>query len=190
MNRFALASLLVSLLSASAFAQAPSDTLPPPPASETPLPSVAVTFSPIHLVIPFVEVTAEIRVNPKIGVAVTAGAGVTHVNESTTNDKITLYEGGISPRYYLTGSFRQGVQLGAEMQYLHASADSMSTVSAAGLSIGPYVGYKWTAAIGLTLEAQAGVAIIAVKGSNDTTGQTDGEKRLYPLLNLNAGWSF
>ncbi|CAN5765862.1 hypothetical protein BH11MYX2_BH11MYX2_37930 [soil metagenome] len=188
MKRLAFSALLLSTLSSLAYAQ--TDTGPSSPPSADP--AVAITFSPIHLLIPFLEVNAEIRVTPKIGLGLTAGAGVMHVNKSTSNDKVTLVEGGISPRYYLTGSFRQGVQLGAEVQYLHASADAdaMTTVSAAGLSIGPYVGYKWTAAIGLTLEAQAGVAFIAVKGSNDSTGQTDGEKRVYPLLNLNAGLSF
>jgi hypothetical protein len=181
--------LLALTTSTAAFAQGPSDTLSPP-AAQAALPSVAVTFSPIHLVIPFLEVTAEVRLAPKVGVGVTGGAGVTHINEDTTNDKVTLLEGGISPRYYLTGDFRGGVQLGAEVQYLYASANdsSMSTVSAAGLSMGPYVGYKWTAAMGLTLEAQGGVSFLAIKGSDSNSDKS--EKHVFPLLNLNAGWSF
>src|SRR4051812_19944867 len=46
-----------------------------PTVTTPPLPSVAITISPIHLVLPVVELTGEVRAGEKIGIALVAGAG-------------------------------------------------------------------------------------------------------------------
>jgi len=151
-------------------------------------PHVSLTVSPVHLVIPMAEVTAELRATSKLAASVIAGAGA--FRDEDTNTKITLVEVGVSPRYYLLGTFRHGLELGAELLYLHAGADDLtgSNVRAAGLSVGPYVGYKWIARVGFTLEAQVGASFLAVRGDSETMSTSD--SRVGPLLNLQTGWSF
>jgi hypothetical protein len=156
-------------------------------APEKPL-MASVTFSPIHLILPVAELSAEIRVAPKIGVALIGGVG--SVTPEGSDESVFVYEVGISPRYYVVGDFRQGVELGVEAVYLHASTDDqfMSTASAQGLAIGPYVGYKWVHSIGLTLEAQLGAAYLTLKGESSTATAEDTDFSV--LLNLQVGWSF
>ncbi len=151
-------------------------------------PRVAVTVSPIHLVLPVGEVTAEVRVAPKLGIAAIAGAGSVRVDD--VDRRIGVYEGGLSARYYVTGSFARGIQLGAEAIYLHAQTtdDVMSSVRAEGLGLSPFAGYKWTHHAGFTLEGQLGVTYIAVRAKSDTASAED--RRVGPMLNLNVGYSF
>ncbi|MFN0247197.1 MAG: hypothetical protein ACKV2T_09815 [Kofleriaceae bacterium] len=146
----------------------------------------SITVSPVHFALPAGELTAELAVTPKIGVAVIGGIG--SVKPALSNTRVLVYEVGISPRYYIWGNFRQGVELGVEALYVHASADdaTMTTVSAEGLAIGPYVGYKWVARVGLTLEAQLGASYFAVRGD----GVDEEDSRFAALLNLQVGWSF
>lgn len=147
-------------------------------------PSVALTVSPLLLVIPMAEVTAEIRIAPKLGVALTGGIGA--VRDPDLDDLIKLYEAGASVRYYATGSFRSGLQLGAEVMYVHATttADSVR-ILAEGLAVGPFVGYKWTHSSGFTFDGQLGVNYYTLRA--DTIMD---ESNIGPLLNLNVGWSF
>lgn len=169
-----------------AYAQEP---LPPPsmpaPDSEKPL-RASITFSPIHLVLPVGELAVEVAVAPKIGVAVIGGVGT--VTPALSDESVFVYEVGISPRYYVLGNFRQGLQLGLEAMYAHASADTqvMTTVAAEGLAIGAYAGYKWVASMGLTLEAQLGGSYFALRGD----GVDEEDSRFAVLLNLQVGWSF
>ena len=151
------------------------------------LPRVSVTVSPVHLILPVGELTAELRVHDRIGIAAIAGAGAVRVDG--IEDRITVYEGGLSARYYVTGSFRTGLQLGAEAIYLHANTtgDTMA-VKAEGLGLAPFTGYKWTARSGLTLEGQLGVTYVAVRAKSDTA--SDDDSRVGPMLNLNIGYGF
>lgn len=48
-------------------------------------PSMSLTFSPLHLVLPILELTGEYRVNPKLGVAVILGGG--KVTPETANPR-------------------------------------------------------------------------------------------------------
>ena len=94
----------------------------PPPAP--PERAIAVTISPLHLLSPVVEVTGEYRLQPKLGVAVTPGAGsVTAKDTASQEHRFTVGELGASARYYVTGSFRQGVQVGGEVMYLYVKLD-------------------------------------------------------------------
>jgi hypothetical protein len=58
--------------------------------------------------------------------------------------------------------------------------------------VGPFVGYKVTADVGLTFDAQLGFQVIAVSAEAVSGGQTaSGEQSsVIPLLNLNVGWAF
>jgi hypothetical protein len=181
----ALASLVVLSLGSTAQAQTPADAQPPAPPSR-PDPTVAITVSPIHLAIPMAEVTAEIRIAPKLGVAVIGGLG--RMRSELTNESIALAEGGASVRYYLTGSFRSGLQLGAEALYLHASTEDMTVeVKARGLALSPFIGYKWTHSSGFTFDGQIGASYMTARAKG--AGQSADESKVAPMLNLNVGWS-
>lgn len=147
----------------------------------------SITLSPLHFVLPAGELTAEFAITPQIGVAAIGGIG--SIANDGSNERTLVYEVGISPRYYVWGNFRQGVELGVEVLYAHASADSqlvMTTLKAEGLAIGPYAGYKWASSVGFTLEGQIGASYFAVRGD----GATADDSRFALLLNLQAGWSF
>jgi len=124
---------------------------PPPPPPER---AIAVTISPLHLLSPIVELTGEYRVGPKLGVAATLGAGsVTAKDGGGTEHRFTVGELGGSARYYVTGSFARGLQVGGELMYLLVKLDDpMTTVRATGdgLSVSPFIGYKWTGVGGFT----------------------------------------
>lgn len=179
-----LFTLFASLISHVASAQ-PNDTTPNP-SEHTDDPTVALTVSPFHMFVPMAEVTAELRVAPKVGVAAIAGIGA--FRDQDTNDRVTLFEGGASIRYYALGSFRTGLQVGAEAVYLHASTTDMSIdIRARGLGLSPFVGYKWTHHSGFTLEAQGGITYMTA--SAQSSAASANRSAVGPLLNLNVGWS-
>lgn len=176
---------------------------PPPPAQEEkPGRLASITFSPIHLIFPIVEISAEFAITPKIGVAGFAGFGTVPLTRKLANgttetvERLKAWEVGARFNYYVIGTFDHGMQLGAEVQYLKvARSEANSTqiaASAAGFGIGPYVGYKLITSVGFTFEGNLGVQYIAARGqaTDGTNSATASEKRVIPLLNLNVGWSF
>lgn len=166
---------------------------PPPPPPER---AIAVTLSPLHLLSPIVEVTGEYRLQPRLGVAATLGVGsVTAKDSADQEHHFSVGEFGGSARYYVTGSFARGLQVGGELMYLLVKLDdSMTTVRATGdgLSLSPFIGYKWTAAGGFTAEAQGGLSVLVAEAhaTDGATTASNEQSRVYPLINLNLGWSF
>ena len=73
-----------------------------------------------------------------------------------------------------------------------STSDAEVTGAGDGLSIGPFVGYKWISRGGFTFDGQGGLAYLAVKAraSDGATSSTASDNRIYPLLNVNVGWSF
>ncbi|HVV85333.1 MAG TPA: DUF3575 domain-containing protein [Kofleriaceae bacterium] len=166
---------------------------PPPPVDR----SVSVTLSPLHLLFPMLELTAELRAAPRWGVAAIGGVGSISADSASGNLRFFAVEVGASARYYATGSFRRGVQVGAEVTYVHLTIDEDAsdvqvTGAGRGLSIGAFAGYKWTGRSGLTLEAQGGLAYLAAdaNASDSQTSASDHDSSIYPLVNANIGWSF
>lgn len=173
---------------------APAGTAPPMPTTvavqSVPAassgPSVSLTFSPIHLSLPLVEITAEYNVAPHAGIAVIGGVG----KVTSGNVTASAYEAGGQFNYYLLRRFT-GLHAGVEAMYMHLDNVNIdSSVTAGGLSIGPYLGYKVAASFGLTFIAQLGVDFLAAKASSTMSSQTASERTVFPLLNLNLGWSF
>lgn len=171
---------IVLLLSGSALAQ----EQPPP----SPLKTVAITISPIHLIFPVIELTGEYAVSPKMGAALVVGAGT--ITPENSSEKFTVFELGGSFRYYALGTFRSGLQVGAELLFVKVTGevDSVSGVGQ-GLSVGPFVGYKWTHSSGFTIDLQGGVAFMAIKAETSAGGM-DEDRDVGPLVNINIGWSF
>jgi hypothetical protein len=145
-----------------------------------------VSWSPAHLVLPLVEMEAEFNVVPNMGLGLIAGVG--SVSDASNTISATAYELGAQANYYFMKPF-SGLHAGVEGLYLTmGDVVQDSSVSGEGLSIGPYIGYKLVTSIGFTFVAQGGVAYLAMKAQSSSSMTTD--KTIYPLLNLNIGWSF
>jgi len=156
--------------------------------------TVSLTLSTIHLLLPVLELTGELRLGTQGGVALIAGGGwITDTASDGTKVTFRVYELGSQLRYYVTGNFRRGMHVGAEILYLHVngSLDNVTGV-AQGLELGPFFGWKTTSYAGFTFEVQGGVEIVTA-GNNvtDSSGSsTSSSINFIPLLNLNIGWSF
>lgn len=154
-------------------------------AAEDPLKDVSITFSPLHLIGPFFELSAEFRVHDQIGISGILGMG------SVTSGDVSafMWDIGAQVRGYAVGDFDHGMQLGLEVLYIGADTEfEGSAVSANGLGIGPFVGYKVTADFGLAFEIQAGVAWVAVSAASET--EEADASTILPLVNINLGWAF
>jgi hypothetical protein len=166
-------------------AYAPGWVPAPPPEPPHPRRVFSLTISPLHLFLPVVELTGEARVHDKVGVAVVGGAG--KYTDDSVNISATVYELGAQVRFYVLGDFRQGLQLGAELLYLHLNAPDI-VATGEGLAIGPFIGYKIIVDAGFTFEAQLGFEHVSAQAQSG--GSSESQKDYIPLLNLNIGWSF
>ena len=173
------------LLAAPAWAQSPGALAPEfAPAPEVTY-ETSITISPVHLALGFVEITSEFRASPEMAGAVILGFG--------RIGPVSIFEIGGQFLYYPFGSFDHGMQLGAEMAYLGGGFEEgeVSAV-AAGLTLGPFVGYKIAADIGFTFNIQFGYQkmFLAAKAEAGSDSATATAEDAGPLLNLNFGWSF
>lgn len=213
-----IAFLLPLVISAATLAQAPTAPPPPPPPAYAPAPSpapenmpsasagvpprvlrdVSLTISPLHLINPVVELTLEARVADRVGLALIGAVGqMSTTSSGGTRHDFSAYELGTSFRYYAVGDFNSGMQLGAELLWVHVTLDSSTSGSdvsgvGAGVAMGPMIGYKYTADVGFTFDGQLGFQWIALTAKASSGGDTMSaeQKRLIPLLNVNVGWSF
>ena len=155
--------------------------------------SFSLTISPIHLLLPILELTGELRLGTQAGLALIGGGGrVTVTAPNATSVRFTVYEMGGQLRYYVTGSFRRGMQVGAELLYVHVNGSLQDiTGVASGLAIGPFFGWKTTTHAGFTFEVQGGVEVVTMGSQvNDSSGGSSSSTVDYiPLLNLGIGWS-
>jgi hypothetical protein len=158
---------------------------------------VAVTFSPLHLVSPIVELTGEFRLHDKFSVAAIAGVGsiTTEVPDGSTEEEksFSAWELGGQGRFYLLGDFDHGMQLGVELLYVNVDFDEADVSGTGnGLALGPFIGYKVSAGFGLTFDAQLGFQYLAAtaEASSGTDSASASDSTTIPLLNLNLGWAF
>jgi len=178
---------------------APSAPAPPPPAEPRDL---TLSFSPLHLILPVLELQAELRLGDYVGLTAFGGVGrvTVEVPDSydprvTDDEELTLYEAGAVLSFYPIEPF-ENLTLGVELDWVHVSSDDIGDENvqgfATGLSVGPLLGYKHISEAGFTVVAQAGVARIAVHAEASDEVETDEEddESWVPILNLNLGWSF
>ena len=150
-----------------------------------------LSISPIHLLAPIVEVTAELRLSDKLGLAAVAGAGRLPLEEDGEEDSVSAFEVGSQLIAYPIGDFNHGLQVGGEIMYLHLASDGETETlsgSAQGLAVGPFVGYKLATDVGFSFNVQAGAQYVAARGEDDE-GESYGSA-VVPLVNANLGWSF
>jgi hypothetical protein len=171
---------------------------PAPPPEERPH-YVSLTFSPIHLFLPVVELQGEVALSRHVSVAVMGGYGSIAISNASVlgmPQRATASEAGGHFRYYAIGSFEHGMQVGAEVLWAHVAVDDPSVRvagAASGLAVGPFVGYKIITRVGFTFDSQLGFEYIAARAqAHDTAGTsaTANDSSVIPLVNLNIGWSF
>lgn len=166
--------------------------------------SVYIGFSPLHLIAPVFEATAELKVHRNVGVSVIGGYGSIRVSDTdlsgrTTSTRFSVWEVGGQAVGYVFGDFDHGMQLGVELLYVGVSGDNGGTGSAKitgtgnGLGFGPLVGYKLATRAGFTFNVQGGVQWVALRARAENTvgdAATAEDSNFIPLLNANIGWSF
>jgi len=174
-------------------------TTPPPTDSDE---VVSITISPLHLILPIVQLTGEVRAAPHFGVSLIAGYGSVSVSPTTDNGlsdtvKLSAYEIGGRLIGYPLKKFKS-LQLGAQLMYLKVDTDGAipnTNVSGtgAGIAFGPFAGYKLVTSAGFTFFAQLGFQYLSAQAeAHDTNGNSDSasNNRFLALLNLDIGWSF
>jgi hypothetical protein len=155
---------------------------------------VSLTVSPVHLVLPLFEVTAEARLVPGLGAAAIVGAGSLAIDAndpSVDGDRASVYELGAQVVGYPIAPFRS-LELGVEAVWLHASLPEEAGVHVSatgqGLAVGPFLGYKVLTSGGFTFVVQGGAQYLALRA--ESSEQSAEDKRVIGLVNLNLGWSF
>nr|MBA3456901.1 hypothetical protein [Deltaproteobacteria bacterium] len=144
---------------------------------------VSITVSPFHALIPFLELTAELRISRRISGALLGGFGKfldprAHPHRAR--------EIGVQGNYYLEPTFR-AFHFGVEVAYVHSSdTESATTFTGTSLAAGGFVGWKYIHRTGVTLLAQGGLAL----GVVEVRSPPGNEIKILPVINLNAGWSF
>lgn len=145
--------------------------------------AVSITVSPFHALIPFLEITGELRVSANISGSLIAGIGKILDGKA---DKHSAQEIGAQGIYYFKPTFR-ALHVGIELTYVHSSDRySPTTFTGTGVAIGPFVGWKYIHRTGVTLLAQGGLALAFV----ERRSPPETEATVGPIVNLNAGWSF
>ena len=114
--------------------------------------------------------------------------------ELADGNEFTLFELGMSARYYATGRFARGLQMGSAVAYVSIRGDDLNggTVSgvARGLLLAVFLGYKYTWSGGFTLEGQIGPSYLALQAKADNSDDSENLSRTDTYVNLNMGWSF
>lgn len=158
--------------------------------------SVYLSISPFHLLLPFVELSAEVRLHRKIGIAAIGGYG--SVKPQNSDVRFNVWEAGGQFVGYPVGHFDHGMQVGLEALYAGVSGDDKSgntriAATASGLASGPFVGYKLATRSGFSFNVQGGVSYLFVQAqASSSSGATASaeQTRVLPILNANLGWSF
>jgi hypothetical protein len=201
---WALALALGALMPQAAQAQPGDVTSSPPPPPAAPVDGLghhlSVTFSPLDLIpistdgfdIPFgLDVSVERALSRKLSVMVT-GLAAPYTYEGQSAAILGTRAQG---RYYLFGGFEHGMDLALEGSLAGTTVPRATPVSVLVAQVAGYVGYKFVAGFGLTVDLQLGAQHGWGTGW-ETTGTATGPRVASvdagwgPAAHLNVGWSF
>lgn len=152
---------------------------------------ISVTISPLHLILPFVELVGEYRLMDEVGLALVVGGG--SLSSPNIDYNVNIFQLGVQGNYYFFGDFDHGAHAGVDILGMRASAsDGGIDASATSGLLGIFLGYKVIASFGVTFVIQAGIqhTVILAEATDGTTSVEQTASGLGPLLNLNLGWSF
>ncbi len=159
---------------------------------------VSAMFSPVRLFLPLAEATIEYQILERVSVAGIIGVGRRSVNSGSDSLDSTEIEIGAQARYYLWGGFRHGLIVGGELLYDYFKFDTpfpsgVVSAAAGGTHLAPFLGYKFVATRGFTIDLQAGVRFIALAPTPSGPGphpKIENFSETLPLININLGWTF
>ena len=140
----------------------------PPPFWEDDAHTITLSISPLYLMVPMIELTAEFRVEDTRSWTVFGGVG------RWGSDPI--YDVGGQVREYVLGDFDDGINLGAEVMYSNVNWTGKYDKNVA---FGPFVGGKISISL-FTVELQGGGHVVIDRDSI----------QLAPLINFTTGISF
>jgi hypothetical protein len=151
--------------------------------------------------LPVVEIQGEYGLTSSLSVAGVGGYGNATVPSNLSGDEISfnVFEVGGQFRLYPIGDFEHGIQLGAEALYTEVTTEEGTTYAGErvvgtgeGLALGPFIGYKYVAGFGITIDIQGGVQRLFAQAEASQNGRmASGEREEWiPLANLNIGLSF
>lgn len=154
---------------------------------------VTVAFSPLQLLLPIFQMSTHVRIGDDFSVGAIGGYGSVPVNVLNGTSSANAWEAGAQFLYFAEGSFDGGMEVGLEALFTHVAIESgqglSSSVAAAGLAIGPLLGWKLVTKAGFTFDSQIGIAYLAAKQSVPL-GATGSSRSAVLIGNLDVGWSF
>lgn len=155
--------------------------------------SVAISASPLHLLLPLFEVQAEIYAGEALSFAAIVGYGQVTV-EVDGNDPLTLsvLEIGGQGRGYFYGSSEEGAFGGVELIYtsVDGSLDGVTGL-ASGVAVGPIIGYKWVwDNFFIDLNGGASYVLAQAEASDGEESASASESGVVANLNFNLGAAF
>ncbi|MGM0554865.1 MAG: hypothetical protein ACQEVA_00615 [Myxococcota bacterium] len=156
---------------------------------------LSLSISGPHLIVgPIFELQLEFDASDKLSIAALGGWGQTVSEpEDGTRVKLDVWNAGGQVRYLADGNFDKNLHLGLEAMYTDVQQgpgdDELGIlIHRRGVSVGPFVGGKYVTEVGLTAEAQVGLAYEGMIA--ESNAGTEPSARFVPIANVNIGWSF
>ncbi|MSP74292.1 MAG: hypothetical protein EXR76_19345 [Myxococcales bacterium] len=155
--------------------------------------TVAVSISPLHLIMSVVELQAEYLAHPQFSASLIGGYGSIEAESSLGETlKFHLLEVGTQARGYFYGTSEEGAYGGLEVLYISVDVGTADVSGvASGTSVGGFAGYKWTWE-NFFIDSNFGLQNVGV-----TAGATDGaetakaeKRKIGALANFGLGLSF
>lgn len=164
---------------------------------------VSLSFSVARAVASLYEVTGEVALGQRFGLALLGGFGNLETKHPDYSQTIQLHgkEFGAQARVYLIGGFDHGLMLGGEALRIWAEASptpvtdpSLITINGVRASdnamlsgngtltgLGAFIGYKVIASFGLTFDAKLGYQKLTLDGSGQISGDASVGGQLIPV---------
>lgn len=156
----------------------------------------SLTTTPDLFLVPEFQISGEYLASKNCSGSATLGYGIPTL-QNGAGEKFHVPEfvvgGGFA--FYAIGNFRNGLQLGAELLLFNLFPPKQEGFSQSlnASRFGPLIGYKWVAATGFTLVAQAGYGFssthVSVKDDLGHSGSFDSNSK-GSFLRGNLGWTF
>jgi hypothetical protein len=169
---------------------------------ERPKRNVGITFDPLSLLYPIFQMHVDVRLSDDFGIGVIGGYGKAKVDYIAIGNEAAppptpLWQIGAKAMYYAQGDFEGGLHVGVEALYTHAKLEGRTALGtgsigglAAGLTVGPFIGWKLVTRAGFTFDSAIGVGMIASKQkSSDPDAPTD-DRSAVLISHLLIGWTF
>ncbi len=155
---------------------------------------VAISLSPLHLLLPVFEVQGEFLFADHFSASAILGYGKVDVTVNGESTPFDVYEVGAQLRGYFWGGNEGGAYAGVEGIYLQIDGELDGVVGiGVGTSVSPLLGYKWTWD-NFFIDLAGGVQFVlaSAEAEDSETGEQESgsETSILPNLNFNLGWSF